>query len=219
MHKIITIVLFLLLSTFSLNAEIVRNLKVIGNERVSDETIKVYGDVELGKNYKESDLNNILQSLYSTNFFEDVQITLEGGILTIKVKEYPLINQLVILGEKNKKYLEQIKKIIKLRQKSSFIKSYLSDDIENIKRLYSSAGYNNSKVDIKTREVDNNIDLIIEISRGEVTKISSINFTGNKILRDRRLRDIIASGEDKFWKIISRNTKFSFKRYSLTIYI
>ena len=217
MHKIITIVLFLLLSTFSLNAEIARDLKVIGNERVSDETIKVYGDVELGKNYKESDLNNILQSLYSTNFFEDVQITLEGGILTIKVKEYPLINQLVILGEKNKKYLEQIKKIIKLRQKSSFIKSYLSDDIENIKRLYSSAGYNNSKVDIKTREVDNNIDLIIEISRGEVTKISSINFTGNKILRDRRLRDIIASGEDKFWKIISRNTKFSENLINLDI--
>ena len=156
MYKIITIVLFLLLSTFSLNAEIVRNLKIIGNERVSDETIKVYGDIELGKNYKESDLNNILQNLYSTNFFEDVQINLEGGILTIKLKEYPVINQLVILGEKNKKYLEQIKKIIKLRQKSSFIKSYLSDDIENIKRLYSSAGYNNSIVDIKTREVDNN---------------------------------------------------------------
>ena len=57
MHKIINIVLFLLLSTFSLNAEIVRNLKVIGNERVSDETIKVYGDIQLGKNYKESDLN------------------------------------------------------------------------------------------------------------------------------------------------------------------
>ena len=209
MHKIINVVLFLLLSTFSLNAEIARNLKVIGNERVSDETIKVYGDIELGKNYKESDLNKILQNLYSTNFFEDVQISLEEGILTIKLKEYPLINQLVILGEKNKKYLEQIKKIIKLRQKSSFIKSYLSDDIENIKRLYSSAGYNNSIVDIKTREVDNNIDLIIEISRGEITKISSINFTGDKILRDRRLRDIIASGEDKFWKIISRNTRFS----------
>ena len=52
MHKIITIVLFLLLSTFSLNAEIARDLKVIGNERVSDETIKVYGDIELGKNYQ-----------------------------------------------------------------------------------------------------------------------------------------------------------------------
>lgn len=210
MQKIILTILFLFLSTFSLNAEIIRSLNIIGNKRVSDETIKVYGDIEIGKNYKENDLNTLLQNLYSTDFFEDVQINLEAGILTIKLKEYPVINQLVILGEKNKKYLEQIKKIIKLRQKSSFIKSYLSDDLENIKRLYSSAGYNNSIIDIKTREVDNNnIDLVIEISRGDITKISSINFTGNKILRDRRLRDVIASGEDKFWKIISRNTKFS----------
>ena len=53
MYKIITILLFLLLSTFSLNAEIVSNLKIIGNERVSNETIKVYGDIELGKNLKK----------------------------------------------------------------------------------------------------------------------------------------------------------------------
>ncbi len=210
MSRIILILLLLFLTTFSLKAEITTKLKIIGNERVSEETIKVYGDIEIGKNYQESDLNKILQNLYSTNFFEDVQINLKTGVLTITVKEYPIINQLVILGEKNKKYLEQIKKIIKLRQKSSFIKSYLSDDIEIIKRLNSSAGYNNSKIDIKTREVDGkNIDLVIEISRGDITKISSINFTGNKIIRDRRLRDIIASGEDKFWKIISRNTKFS----------
>ena len=137
MHKIVLTILFLILSTLSLNAEMVRTLKIIGNERVSDETIKVYGGIEIGKNYRESDLNTVLQNLYSTNFFEDVQINLEGSILTIKLKEYPVINQLVILGEKNKKYLEQIKKIVKLIQKSSFIKSYLSDDIENIKRLYS----------------------------------------------------------------------------------
>ena len=42
MHKIINVVLFLLLSTFSLNAEIARNLKGRGNERLSDGTIKVY---------------------------------------------------------------------------------------------------------------------------------------------------------------------------------
>ena len=210
MYKIISIILLLFFTTQSLNAEIVKSLKILGNERVSEETIKVYGEIEIGKNYKESDLNTILQNLYSTNFFEDVQINLEGGNLIVKLKEYPVINRLVILGEKNKKYIDQIKKIIKLRQKSSFIKSYLSDDIENIKLLYSSAGYNNSIIDIKTREIDNNnIDLVIEISRGKITKISSINFTGNKIVRDRRLRDVIASGEDKFWKIISRNTKFS----------
>ena len=42
-----------------------------------------------------------------------------------------------------------------------------------------------------------------------MTKISSISFTGDKKIRDKRLRDVIASEEDKFYKFISRNTKFS----------
>ena len=205
----IIILIFYFFASYAFSQNI-NNIKIEGNKRVSEETIKIYGEINLESSYDEKKLNQIIKNLYSTNFFEDVQINLEGNILTIKLKEYPVINQLVILGEKNKRYLDQIKKIIKLKQKRSFIKSYLSDDIENIKRLYSSAGYNNSIIDIKTKKIDNNnIDLVIEISRGDVTKISSINFTGNKIVRDRRLRDVIASGEDKFWKIISRNTKFS----------
>ena len=79
-----------------------------------------------------------------------------------------------------------------------------------IKELYSSLGYNFSEVDAKIRKIDEeNIDLVFSIERGKLTKISKINFTGDKKIRDKRLRDIIASQEDKFWKIISKNTKFS----------
>ena len=51
--------------------------------------------------------------------------------------------------------------------------------------------------------------MIVEINRGEQTKISSINFIGNKSIRSNRLRDVIASEEDKFWKFISKNTNLS----------
>ena len=62
-----------------------------------------------------------------------------------------------------------------------------------------------SKVDAKVKEIDkNNLDLLIEIDRGEKTKISKINFIGNKNIRSKRLRDVIASEEDKFWKVISK---------------
>ena len=54
-----------------------------------------------------------------------------------------------------------------------------------------------------------NIDLVIEIIRGEQTKISSINFLGNNSIRASRLRDVIASEENKFWKFITRNTNLS----------
>ena len=94
-----------------LRAEIIKNIEVLGNQRVSDETIKVYGEIETNKNYNESDLNNILQNLNATNFFEDIKIRVEKNVLIINLKEYPVISQLLLVGEPSKKYKEQIKSL------------------------------------------------------------------------------------------------------------
>ena len=191
-------------------AEIIKKIEIIGNKRVSNETVKIYGDIQTNKDYSESDLDQVLKNLYSTNFFEDIKIDLNNNILRISLKEYPIINQLIIIGEPSKRYKEQIKKIIQLKEKRPFIKSYLAKDIDKIKELYSSIGYNSSIIETKIKQVDeNNLDMIVEIIRGEQTKISSINFIGNKSIRSNRLRDVIASEEDKFWKFISKNTNLS----------
>ena len=73
-------------------------------------------------------------------------MNLINGVLNINLTEYPMINQLILLGESNKNYQERIKKIIRLKQKNSFIEYFLSKDLETIKKLYSSVGYNNSKM-------------------------------------------------------------------------
>ena len=210
MNKFSILALLVFLFCTTLKAEMVNDLKINGNSRISDETIKIYGEIELGKDLSENDLDKILKNLFNTNFFEDVKIKLDKNILIINLVEYPVINQLIIVGEKSKKYKNQIKKIIQLKEKNSFIKSFLSKDIEKIKTLYSSIGYNFSKVDTKIKTIDrNNIDLVIEVNRGEQTKISSINFLGNKSIRSSRLRDVIASEENKFWKFITKNTNLS----------
>ena len=103
-------------------AEIVKSIETFGNKRVSSETIKIYGEIQLNKNYQEKDIDKILKNIYSTNFFEDVRIELQNNILKIYVKEYPIVNQLVIVGEKSNRYKEQIKKVIKLKEKRSSIK-------------------------------------------------------------------------------------------------
>ncbi len=192
------------------NAAIITKIVIEGNNRVSDETIKVYGDIKENENIDEKKINEILNNLYSTNFFEDVQINEINGILNISVKEYPVVNQLIVLGEKSSKIKNEIKKRISTKSKRSFIKSSLSKDIELIKSLYSSIGYNFANVEVKVKELDkSNFDILVEIERGEITKISSISFVGDKKIRDNRLRNIIASETDRFYKIISRNTKFS----------
>ncbi len=191
-------------------AEIVKKIDISGNSRVSDETIKIYGNVKINEDYSEQDLNRILNDLFSTNFFKDVQVELSNNLLKINLIEYPVINELVIIGEPSNKYKEQIRKIIKSKEKDSYIKSNIAKDIDLIKQLYASVGFNFSEIDVKIREIDNlNLDLILQIERGEETRISKITFIGDKKVRDKRLRDIVASEEHKFWKIISRNTKFN----------
>ena len=215
-NLILTLIIFLFFSIA--NGEIVEKIEINGNKRVSEETVKLYGDIETKKDYQDKDLNDIVNKLYSTDFFEDVQVELSNNILKINLKEYPIINQLVIIGEKSNRYTEEIKKQIKLKEKRSFIKAYLAKDIEKIKTLYSTLGYNSSKVEAKFKKIDNdNFDLLIKIDRGERTKISKISFLGNQNIRNNRLKDIIASEEDKFWKIISKNTNFNENLINLDI--
>ena len=202
--------LFILLITSNLKAEVVNKFNIQGNERISSETIKIYGDLKENKNYSESDLNKILKDLYETEFFENINLEIKNNELNIIVNEYPYINQLIIIGEKTKRYTNQIKEIIKLKEKRSLIKSYINSDINIIKSLYSSLGYNNAEINIKTKKITNNsYDLLVEIQRGEKTIIKSINFIGNNKISNRRLKDVIASEKHQFWKILSKNTNFN----------
>ena len=207
----IIVTVFTMINTSFLYAEIVNKIEITGNSRVSDETVKVYGGInDEKKEYTKNDLDLILKNIYDTSFFENVSVEINNQTLIINLKEYPVINQLILLGEKSNKIKEQIKKIINLKEKNSFIQSNLNDDINIIRNFYSSIGYNFSEVDAKLRNIDEtNLDLVFEIKRGEVTKISKISFLGDKKIKEKRLRDVIASEEDKFWKFISRNTKFS----------
>ena len=204
------ILIFFTLSVF-LKAEPVSKIVINGNKRVSDETIKVYSGIQEGKSdFSRKDLDNILKNIYETNFFKNVNVEIKDKTLFIELQEYPVINQLVLIGEKANKIKDQIKKIIKLKEKGSFIQNDLNEDLNTIKSLYASIGYNFSEIKAKIRKIDeNNLDFIFEIDRGDVTKIFKISFFGDKKIKEKRLRDIIASEEDKFWKFITRNTRFS----------
>ena len=159
-----------------LNATNIIDIKIEGNKRVSDETIIVYGDIKINQNIDSTKINQILNNLYATDFFKDIQIEEVNGILNIKVIEYTLINQLIITGEPSSKVKEQIEKLISTKSKRSLIESRISDDVNIIKKLYSSIGYNFANIDVKVKELDSeNVDILIDINRGKVTKISSMS--------------------------------------------
>ncbi len=200
----------LIFSNLSLKAELIEKIVINGNKRISDQTVILYGKIKINEDLNEQRVNEIISNLNSTNFFEDIDAEVKNNTLTLNLKEYPILNQILIVGEPSKKLSKEIKKNLTLKEKASFIKSYLAKDIDIIKKLYSSIGYNFISVETKVNRVSSeNFDLLIEIDRGKKTKISSIKFIGDKKIKDKKLRDIIASEEDRFWKFITKNTNFN----------
>jgi len=214
MHKYFFLIYFFL--SLNLSAEIVQKFELKGNDRISKETIKVYGEITLNKDYSSLDIDKILKKLYTTNFFEDIKISLNNGILNITVKEYAIINFVDLQGEKAKKIKSYILERLQLKSKESFIESKLTTDIDIMKKLYASIGYNFANIEAKIERFDKNrINLIYFIKKGKITNIAKINFIGDKIIKDKRLRDIIASEEKKFWKVLSKNTYLNYNNIEL----
>ena len=197
-------------------AEIVNKVEAKGNERISLETIVIFGDIVIGENYESSDINTLIKKLYETNFFSNISVELQNGKLSINVKENPIINKIVFNNEKAEKYKEKIRELLTLREKTSFMSNYVKSDINIIKEFYRSLGFYFVKIDVEIeRLTKNRVNLIYTFDKGEKAKISKIYFLGDKKIRDKRLRDIITSEESKFWKIISRNVYLNKGRVEL----
>ena len=195
--------IFFTKNLYSQNANII----ISGNERYDKQTIIVYGEINPQVSYDKNDINDILKNLYSTNFFENVEITFENNNLKINIKEYPIISNINIEGEKTNKFKELLLERISSKEKGPFIKDVLEKDISNAKSLYEFLGFNRAEIDAKFKEISNNqVEVFFFIEKGERLKITEIQFIGDKKIRDKRLRDVIASEENKFWKFLTRNT-------------
>jgi outer membrane protein insertion porin family len=200
---------FLAFAFSSANAEILKKLEIIGNSRISNETIKVYGEIKINKDYSDDDLNTVIKRLYDTRFFSNISINFSNGVLKINVKENPIIDSIIIEGEEAEKYKKAIFKMLLLREKGSYIESDINQDVQIIKNFYKSLGYYTAEVVANIQELGddkNIINLIYSIEKGARNKISKIYFVGEKgKVRNKRLKDIITSEEARFWKVLSRN--------------
>ena len=202
-YLVTLITYFLLFSTVS-NAENIKNIVITGNDRVSDETIKIFSSINIGDEINSDKLNKIIKNLYETNFFENISVNFENHELLITVKENPVINKILINGVKSKTMMETITKNMLLKSRSSFSDYQLDKDRLEILKELKNMGYYYSKIEILQEFKENNsLDLIFNINIGDKAKIKKITFTGNKIFKDSKLKSIIISEEFKFWKFIS----------------
>jgi outer membrane protein insertion porin family len=203
--KILLNIIFLILFSSNLNAEIVKKVKVNGNKRISQETILVLGQISTNENYDDIKLNVVLKNLYNSKFFSNIDIAILNETLTINVTENPIIEDVRIIGIKNKSLVKNLMENISLKNRISFTEDLLNRDINLIKNILKSGGYYFTKISPSIFENNelNSIQIEIEIDLGEKAKIKEISFIGDKKIKDKKLLEVIASEEHKFWKFVS----------------
>jgi outer membrane protein insertion porin family len=189
---------------FSSYAENVNIIKIEGNDRISEETIKTFLSISIDDEISTQSINEIIKDLYETNFFKNVDIKFENSVLTINVIENPIIQNIIYNGIKSDPLLKSIITSTKLIERSSYIDSTFERDRSIIFDNLRKNGYFFSTVDTKVEYLENNrVNLIFDINLGNKAKIRKISFLGNKVFKDKKLKNIILSEEYKFWKFIS----------------
>ena len=213
---IILNLIFYLLSSISL-AETIKDISVIGNKRISKESIIVFGDIKFDKKYDQDDLNIILKNIYETNFFKKIDFNLKGSILNITVVENPIIESLLINGIKSKKLRDLILDKISLKSRKSFIESTFLSDLNLIKNIIRSSGYYFANIETESliNDNQNSVRLIYNIDLGKKAKINEIQFIGDKKVKDRILNNIITSEVSRFWKVMSQSVYLNSDRIEL----
>ena len=126
--------IFLFISSQAFS-DIVYEIKITGNDRISDETIKLFISVNTQEKISDVKLNNIINDLYETNFFKNISVKFEDQILLINVIENPIIENILYKGIKSKRILEIIKQETAIKQRSSYNESIIKKDKLKIKNI------------------------------------------------------------------------------------
>ena len=167
----------------------IRAIAVRGNQRLEPDTIRAYANLAPGQSYSAETLDTALKELYATELFSDVVITgAETGNIVITVTENPVINRIILEGNKRIKD-DKIVPEIKLKPREIFTRSKVRADVERIIELYKRQGRFAARVEPKIVQLEQNrVDLVFEIYEGDKSKVRSINIIGNEAFKDERLR-------------------------------
>ncbi len=193
-------------------AATVSRIEVRGNQRVDDQTIINYTGIQPGQNASAADVDAAVKALYGTGLFSDVSVVQRGGTLVVEVSEYATVNAVIFRGNKKAKD-DKLAAAVQLQPRGTFSQAALEQDVEAIRRAYSSIGRADVVITPQVTEVGNGrVNVVYDIDEGDRTKITRIEFIGNDAYSDRRLRDVISTKQSNILSFLFRNDVYDDNR-------
>jgi outer membrane protein insertion porin family len=187
---------------------VIENIVVEGTQRVEPGSVMSYMALRQGTPYDPIGADESLKTLFETGLFADVRMNWDGSVLTVRVVENPIVNQVVFEGE-DAIDEEDLTAEVQIQPRMVFTRARVQDDVQRIIELYRRGGRFAATLEPKIiQRPQNRVDLVFEINEGPTTGVASLNFIGNTVFDDSDLRDQLVTTESAWWRILSTNDNY-----------
>ncbi len=188
--------------------QVIRAVLVEGSQRIEPDTVRSYVDLQPGATYTREALDEALRDLFETELFRDVEIRDSAGELTIVVQENPVINRILLEGNRRLDD-DDIRGEIRLAPRQIFTRSRARADVARIIELYRRRGRFAASVEPQMVELDQNrVDIVFEVNEGPRSRVQQINVIGNDVFSDSALRSEMATKQSRFFRFFSSSDTF-----------
>jgi outer membrane protein insertion porin family len=194
------------------SGDVVQAVEIRGNQRIEADTIRSYMLLQPGDRFDSDRQDRSLRTLFATGLFRDVQISRDGNRVIVQVQENPIVNQVVFEG--NSKLSDDVlSKEVQLRARSVYTDAAAQADRTRILEMYARRGRFSARVEPKVIQRDRDrVDVVFEIAEGDTALISRINFVGNESFSDSRLKEIVSSREEAWYRPFSSSDTYEPER-------
>ncbi|GAB1259338.1 outer membrane protein assembly factor BamA [Aurantivibrio plasticivorans] len=190
----------------------VSDILIDGHQRVSRGVIFSSFPIRVGDVVSQRMIKSAVRELFTTGYFDDVEIAREGDVLIIRVKELPAVSEIELDGNKAIKSEDLLKSLSEngLSEGQIFKRATLEGLAQSLEREYVNQGrYSASVVTEVIPLPRNQVKVKIEVDEGKEARIKHINIVGNRDFPEDTLKDLFEIKSTGFWSWLSGNDKYS----------
>ena len=187
---------------------VISDIRVEGTQRIEPTTVRSYLVVKQGDPFNPQRIDDSLKALFATGLFADVTLRREGNTLVVNVVENPIINRIAFEGNRRIEDAD-LEREVQLRPRVVYTRTRVQNDVQRLLEVYRRSGRFAATVEPKVIQLDQNrVDLVFEIDEGARTGVRKINFVGNEMFSDSKLREEIQTRESRWYRFLTTDDTY-----------
>jgi outer membrane protein insertion porin family len=195
----------------------VADIIVDGYQRISPGIIYNLLPIGIGDVVTERTAAEVIRSLVTSEYFDEIEVAREGNILVITVLERPSVAEITVEGNSVLETEDIIENMATadIAEGQIFTRAALEAIQQGIQEVYSSRGRYGASVEVTVEDLPRNrVAISLDINEGEESRIRHINIVGNEAFEEEELLGLFELGTKPWYLILSRKDRYSREQFS-----